>query len=214
MKAPTPCLFALALAIPLASCRFVGGVPDFSVIEDTFSPAQTDSVYVESKPRSTKQLAAATPPPAEATASSAPTIAPHSAASTTPGTYTVCQGDTLSRIARTHGVTLSNLAEANGIDPQNAIIKPGQQLQLPKAGSAPVTSTAPAATASAPKARATTASHSKATQHTVAPGETLYRIALQHGISLNELLSANNLTEAQAPSIRTGTVLTIPTAQR
>ncbi len=133
--------------------------------------------------------AAAPPPPPHHTAT-APAPAPQSS-------YTVRSGDTLARIARQHGVSLGALAAANGIDLQRPVIRPGQRLRLPGTGS----TAAPAA----PRA-----SHSRATTYRVSSGDTLYRIAAKHGISLRELLRANNLNDESARRVRVGSSLIIP----
>jgi LysM repeat protein len=52
-------------------------------------------------------------------------------------TYKVKDGDTLSKIAGEHGVTIRALADANGITDVNSI-KPGQQLVVPAAPSSAV----------------------------------------------------------------------------
>lgn len=72
------------------------------------------------------------------------------------GTYTVQQGDTLSRISRNTGVSVAALKDANGIS--DGTIRIGQKLRVPgsNAGSTQVASTAP--TTPAPAAPAKTAS--------------------------------------------------------
>lgn len=60
------------------------------------------------------------------------------------GTYKVQEGDTLSRIARNTGVGVTALKEANGLS--DGLIRVGQTLKIPGAGSAKVASAAPAAT--------------------------------------------------------------------
>ncbi len=162
-------LFALALALPLASCRIVGGKPDFSVTAEAFSEAEADTVYVESKSAqynavvtraAAPQAAQAAPQtsPAAAQASEAdgapmasapptyqgkplPAVRPAAPMAPLPSSpaaapaattrYTVAAGDTLARISRLHRVPLANLAAANGIDLQNPVIRPGQQLIIP-----------------------------------------------------------------------------------
>jgi len=66
---------------------------------------------------------------------------PDPAESATPSgrTYTVVAGDTLSGIARNHGVTLGALLKVNGMT-QTSLIVPGQSLQLPSGATAGSTS--------------------------------------------------------------------------
>src|ERR687885_724721 len=59
------------------------------------------------------------------------------------GGVTVAPGDTLSDIAARNGTSVSALAAANGLDP-NGILPAGRSLHIPAAGSAPVSSAAPA----------------------------------------------------------------------
>ena len=51
---------------------------------------------------------------------------------TSGGTYTVQSGDTLSRVAKTHGVSVSALKSANGL--QDGLLKIGQTLKIPAGG--------------------------------------------------------------------------------
>ncbi|MDD2867074.1 LysM peptidoglycan-binding domain-containing protein [Neomegalonema sp.] len=51
--------------------------------------------------------------------------------------YLVSSGDTLYRIARTHGVSVESLAAANGLT-LNAVIHPGQPLYIPRGGIGPM----------------------------------------------------------------------------
>jgi len=88
-------------------------------------------------------------------------------------TYIVRPGDTLMRIAARHGVSVSQLARANGLQ-WNAWVYAGQRLTIPgRTGG----STHP----------------SQAGAYVVRYGDTLTRIAARHGISVSELASANGL---------------------
>jgi len=60
------------------------------------------------------------------------------------GTYKVQEGDTLSRIARNTGVGVTAIKEANGLS--DGLIRVGQTLKIPGAGSAKVAAATPAAT--------------------------------------------------------------------
>ncbi len=141
--------------------------------------------------------------------------APQSAAKASrPSTYTVRSGDTLSVIARRHGVSLTALAQANNLTNPNAL-RIGQVLTIPSpAGSsaaAPVIST-PAVAAPEPIApAATTTATSTAVRHyTVAKGDTLSGIARRHGTTIAKIMQANRMTTAQAQKLSIGQKIIIP----
>ena len=94
--------------------------------------------------------------------------APASAAST----HTVQSGDTLYRIAVNNNVSVNDIKQANGLN--SNMIYPNQVLKLGKAEA---------------KSQASTASKT----YTVKSGDTLYRIALNHGVSVNQLMTWNGL---------------------
>ena len=114
----------------------------------------------------------------------------------TSGTYTVKAGDTLYSIARRSGVSLSSLLSLNGLS-QSSVIRPGQTLNV--SGASNTTVATPVSTAS----QATSTSGT----YTVKAGDTLYRIAHNHGISLRTLLSVNGLSETS--TIRPGQQLVV-----
>ncbi|MGH2684604.1 MAG: LysM peptidoglycan-binding domain-containing M23 family metallopeptidase [Actinomycetota bacterium] len=87
------------------------------------------------------------------------------------GGHTIRRGETLSEIARDHGVTIQALAAANGI-PNPDRIRAGQRLTIPgQAGG----SAAPA-------------------RHVVRPGESLAGIAKKYGTTVAALAKANGIT--------------------
>ena len=92
--------------------------------------------------------------------------APASAASS----HTVQSGDTLYRIAVNNGISVNDIKEANNLN--SNLIYPNQVLKLGKA-----------------EAKASSASKT----YTVESGDTLYRIALNHGITVNQLMTWNGL---------------------
>ncbi|MGX1161015.1 LysM domain-containing protein [Arthrobacter sp. SLBN-100] len=99
--------------------------------------------------------------------------------------HTVRSGDTLSAIASKYGVSLSSVLAANNLQ-LRSIIYPGQTIKL-ATSAAPVVSQpapAPAQSPSAPSAAAT---------YTVKSGDTLSAIAARQGVSLDNILAANNL---------------------
>lgn len=89
--------------------------------------------------------------------------------------HTVEDGETLSSIAETYGLTAEELAALNGILDIDVIYS-GQVLQIGEGGPAV-----------APPANRV---------HTVAAGETLSSIAAQYGITLSQLLDLNGIDDA------------------
>ena len=106
---------------------------------------------------------------------------------TTPSTnakmYYVHSGDSLYRIAHNHGISLSTLLEWNHLS-VDSIIHPGQGLMVSEGSSS-----------STEEAEETSSSiESTETTYTVQPGDGLWRIAKNHGLTLDELKSLNQLT--------------------
>lgn len=141
-----------------------------------------------------------------APATSTPTVTPIAPAATaTPQppvttVYVVRAGDTLNRIAARFNTTAATLAQLNGIANPN-IIRVGQRLIIPTGGGAPpvvITVVAPASPA--PTAAVRT--------HTVRAGETLFRIALRYGVSVNRIAQANGINDPNRVFV--GQVLVIP----
>src|SRR5699024_4747141 len=93
--------------------------------------------------------------------------------------------------AKNDGVTVSSLMEANGLS--SHIIYPGQHLSF--SGS------------SSDSSSTTTSTSSSSSTYTVASGDTLGRIAAQHGVSVSALKSENGLS---SHLIYPGDQLTIP----
>ncbi len=123
-----------------------------------------------------------TPPPSRP----APSV-PAEARATEPvsmdaATYTVKSGDSIERIARNHGTTTAALVKLNGFK-SDALIHPGQKLKVP--GKTAVVQNqpepAPAKQSSAKQSRA----------HTVAAGETFFKISMKYGVTIDELIAAN-----------------------
>jgi LysM repeat protein len=106
-------------------------------------------------------------------------------------THTVLAGENLFRISRRYGVTMSAIMSANGItDPDQ--VYAGQVLAIP--GGASVV--------------AAVASDAPGVQHTVQGGETLFRIALRYGVTVNAVAAANGISDPT--QIFAGQVLNIP----
>jgi LysM repeat protein len=112
--------------------------------------------------------------------------------------YTVVRGDTLVAISRKSGVQIDEILSANNLN-RNSILRVGQVLRIPVAGSA-----APTATVTAPAAPVAPATSSS---YTVVAGDSLYTIARRHGTTVDALRRANRLTSDR---LQIGQVLTIP----
>lgn len=97
-------------------------------------------------------------------------------------TVTVKKGDTLYRIAKAHGLSAEQLRALNGL--KDNTIEVGQVLRI--AGKLPQKAAGAAATPSKPVS---------STVYTVKTGDTVYRIAAQHGLSVAKLRAINNLKD-------------------
>jgi LysM repeat protein len=139
-------------------------------------------------PGQTLSLSAATSVAATPSSASAPVKA-------TGGRYVIVRGDTLSSIARAHGVTTSALIQANGLG-LSSIIYPGQTLTVPT-GSSASTATTPA-----PAAGPAVGSY------VIQRGDTIASIASKSGTSVKALLAANGLSFTS--TIYAGKTLTLP----
>jgi LysM repeat protein len=136
-------------------------------------------------------------PPMTPTESVAPTPAPIPAPVPEPSAgseYTVVKGDSLAKIAKAHGVSLSALQAANpGVIPTKLRI--GQKLVIP-AGSPTAAVTAPSASFGGAE-----------TVYTVKSGDTLSKIAKMYGTTYKAIQSANGLATTR---IKVGQKLKIP----
>jgi membrane-bound lytic murein transglycosylase D len=111
------------------------------------------------------------------------------------GTYKVRSGDTLSGIASRYRVSVRELRRANGLT--NSRIYPGNTLTVPGA-------------ASASDQKGRSADVDVGTTYRVRRGDTLYDIAREFGVSVNELRRINGLSTSR---IYPGDVLRIPKRQ-
>jgi LysM repeat protein len=113
-------------------------------------------------------------------------------------TYTVARGDTLLSIANRNSTTVGALVQLNGITNPNLIFV-GQRLLVP-GGPAPLPQpVAPTTPPTEPPVQTT---------YIVKPGDSLYRISLQFGVSIQNIARANNI--ANFNRIFVGQVLVIP----
>jgi LysM repeat protein len=111
-------------------------------------------------------------------------------AASTGAIYTVKPNDTLWDIASRHGLFVNDLISANpGVDPQRLMA--GQTLLIPGVA-----------------AKAIRAAEPVAAKYTVRPDDTLWDIAANYGLSVNDLLAANSGVDPRRMMV--GQQLTIP----
>lgn len=116
-----------------------------------------------------------TPPAAQPSQPSAPSNS----------TYTVKSGDSLWVIANRHNTTVAKLQQLNNIT--GSLIYPGQVLRVN--GTPAQNTTPPATKPSTPEPSAPSSS-----TYTVKSGDSLWVIANRYGLTVNKLMSLNNLT--------------------
>ncbi|MBO7521013.1 MAG: LysM peptidoglycan-binding domain-containing protein [Opitutales bacterium] len=115
-------------------------------------------------------------------------------------TYIVQKGDSLSKIASTHGVNLSILMEANGLN-RKSVIKVGQKIIIPAASAKPEEKPA----AAQPE------QNSETVVYVVQKGDNLSKIASKYNTSVAAIMEANGMTKS---SINIGRKLKIPTGSK
>ena len=108
---------------------------------------------------------------------------------------TVQPGETLSQIADRLGISMTRLMKLNGItNPDH--VESGSKLTVPNSGSSSGRAKGPSSSSTA-----------KSVKVTVKDGETLSEIADRHGMSVNELVRLNDLSNAD--HVETGSTLRV-----
>lgn len=107
----------------------------------------------------------------------------------------VRRGDTLSKIARRSGVSVSELMRANRLRDATRL-RAGAVIRIPRAGSVSGRG-------------GSTAASGKGRRHVVRPGDTLWSIARANGVSVKGLAARNHMSPME--SLKCGKVLVIPT---
>lgn len=121
--------------------------------------------------------------------------APETQPAETESTYVVKAGDTLGKIAKANGVSLKALEAANS-DVQPTRLKVGQKLNLPASTGGSTASTEPGSS-----------DMSSGETYTVKSGDTLSKIARNHGTTVKALKAENNLSSTK---IKVGEKLKLP----
>jgi len=140
--------------------------------------------------------------------------------------HVIRKGDTLAGIARTYGMTVTQLSQANNLG-KKPVLRVGQSLVIPLsgvtpprigAGSKPATTTSSASAgtkvaATKPSAPATTQPGTvKSVFYTVRPGDTLVKIATRFNTTVEKLKAWNHLTSTQL-SVGKRLLVSSPTTQ-
>jgi LysM repeat protein len=163
-------------------------------------PPIGEAISLEPKPVSRPEVAEPVVQPVQERLPEFEAEAPAEVEVEEPFRYAVQRGDTLSAIARRYGVAVSDLIQANDLtDPSHIsigqkLIIPAYRLPEPSPESEPISRPVPAP--------------DEAYIYTVAAGDTLNAIARRYGVSVQELVAVNELTDQNR--IRVGQKLIIP----
>jgi LysM repeat protein len=153
------------------------------------------------------QVAATAPTATGLSADTTTMLAPTSVIPAGANTYTVKSGDSLWKIAKSQGVSVAALKQANSLSTD--ALKVGQKLAIPAKTDAAVMTTASATTTTGEWTPGPVQENGQMF-HIVDIGESPATIAKKHGIKVEDLMRANNITDARR--IRVGDRLTIPVA--
>jgi len=129
--------------------------------------------------------------------------------------YEVEPGDTAFYIASKYNITLAELIEYNQLENANYLYE-GQELKIPNCGVPVEPTVSGLPTANIPAPGPTPTSPIPATTadgqiiHVVEPGQNLFRISLRYGVTVQDIVDANNLGSANA-ILSIGQQLIIPT---
>lgn len=139
-------------------------------------------------------------PAGSAVQASAPIIsrAPQAEGTTT---YKVQSGDSLSVIAQRHNISVAELKRLNSLS--SDVIRIDQILYVPEGGGS-----RPAARSSSTSSSAPSSVSASGATHTVSSGETPGGIAQKYGVTVDQLMSANNISDPRRMQI--GQKLVIP----
>ncbi len=126
--------------------------------------------------------------------------------------YHVVKGDTLSKIARIHGMKVADLKALNGMKSDN--LKIGQEMKVQSGSSvvsSPVVSSVKSEVAFSTPAPAVAKTTTTAS-YVVGKGDTLTKIAKQYNTTPSAIMAANKLADAR--KLKIGMKLSIPSQTR
>lgn len=124
--------------------------------------------------------------------------------------YVIKPGDTLVAIAAAVGSTVGDLVKANGITDPNLIIA-GHRLTLPDGLAGPASSPAAGSTSSA-TGPASGSGSAPGVVYTVAQGDTLWTIAQAANVTVDQIQTANNLSDPSVLQVGQKLLIPNPTA--
>ncbi|MBL8399094.1 MAG: LysM peptidoglycan-binding domain-containing protein [Candidatus Accumulibacter sp.] len=166
-------------------------------------------VNVDTAPAITEKIVRPVRP---ATPIAAPAHAESATFAAAPRTHTVAKGETLLKVAKRYGLTLSEIRQINRLRADTVAV--GKKLTVvaderaAPASRAVVVAEAERKTAASPQREAAneTPSHSPIQTHTVQKGETLHKIAQRYGLSLAQIREMNRL---RADKVTVGSKLAV-----
>ncbi len=122
-------------------------------------------------------------------------------------THIAKKGETLPRIAKRYGVSVTALASANSLSSRSKVSK-GQEILIPQKIAAASTGARTAKAKKTSSGKVARVASAPQKSYKVKDGDTLYRIAIRHGVTVAEILAVNGL--GGAPAIKAGDQLAIP----
>ena len=125
--------------------------------------------------------------------------------------HTVAVGESLWGISQEAGVSIATVVAANNLSDEHAPLRPGQVLMIPASSIALAADTKATNEFTLSWSGATPVSWTEFASsriHTVAPGESLWAISQDEGVSMGALMAANNLSEGSV--LHSGQLLMVP----
>ncbi|WP_151524095.1 LysM peptidoglycan-binding domain-containing protein [Serinicoccus kebangsaanensis] len=110
-------------------------------------------------------------------------------------THVVAPGDTVYDLAERYDVTPSAILRANSLSDGGRWIMPGEKLRIP--GTDRATAPTPSGGDSGTKARKAAPAKAGGGTVTVRPGDTLTHLAARHGVSVEQLVDANSISNSR-----------------